>query len=504
MRTVAVEELLPGLFRFADTCNVYVCCGTEGAIAVDFGSGAWLAAYERLDRPPLRHVFLTHHHPNECAGLATRAQWPFTVHAPAGDAAFLDPRAARQFWKLRGQGGVPASYAVLPRGLPNVRCDMNGFSDLWWGRERVRFLATPGHGPHALSVIVDHGGKQVVFCGDAAHAGATVCQPYHLEWDHWTGTGVLAAWEGIERLNNVGMDLLCPAHGPPLAGAAAHRELKVLAAKLLRLYRAKGSICPREKDRYCPPRDFTASGAREVLPGLYQCGTNGYLLLSARGEALVVDPTEGDLPALRALLKDLGQPALTAATASHYHLDHTDGLPLLKREFGTRSWLHPWVAQPLSDFDPLTIPWLPRQAIRPDHLWPEDGRWTWHEYEFRVAPFPGQTWWHCGFMTTVAGQKVFFGGDNFQPNSRWNGTGGFCAFNGSRFQEGFVASAQRLIEWAPDLLCNGHGCYFRYRRQHFEKIIAWAHEAEAAVRALCPSGDLEQDYFLHRLPDARR
>ncbi len=38
------EELLPGLFRFQDTCNVYVLRQGEEGLAVDFGGGAWLKA----------------------------------------------------------------------------------------------------------------------------------------------------------------------------------------------------------------------------------------------------------------------------------------------------------------------------------------------------------------------------------------------------------------------------------------------------------------------------
>jgi hypothetical protein len=135
--------------------------------------------------------------------------------------------------------------------------------------------------------------------------------------------------------------------------------------------------------------------------------------------------------------------------------------------------------------------------VVPDALLPERGAWRWNEYEFRVAPFPGQTWWHAAYQARIDGAEVFFGGDNFQPASRWNGTGGYSAYNGSRFREGFVRSAWLVLDWSPDVLCNGHQCFFRFRPSRFRKIIRWALATEKAVKDLCPTGDLEKDYYLH-------
>ena len=489
------EQLMPGLWRFADSCNVYVIASDKGAIAVDFGSGGWLDQLDRLGIPPIEHVFLTHHHAEQCHGLHARDDWPFAIHAPVGERDLLTPAGVEAFWRTRHADGTPTSYDPLDRGSAGIRYDMAGFGDLFWYDQRIRFIDTPGHGRGALSIVLDHRGKQLVFCGDAAHDGATVWQPYNLEWDHWTGAGALAAWAGIQCLANVGMDLLCPSHGPIIA-QRPRALLGRLGRKLLALYHAKGSICPGEKDRYVAPT-LTPCGARRVLPDLYQFGANAYLLASRSGQALIVDLQASELAELAALLAELGGPRPTAALASHFHFDHTDGLPVLRERYGTTVYLHPDVAEPMRKIGAIDAPWLPARPIIPDELLPVDGQWQWNEYSFHVAPLPGQTWWHCALMTTIAGKRVLFGGDNFQTNSRWNGSGGFSAFNGSDFRRGFIPSAQRIIDWDPHLLANGHGVYFRYRRGHFEKIIRWAERAEAAVAALCPTGNLDTDYYLH-------
>ena len=489
------ERLLPHLHLFCDTCNVYVIQDRDHAIAVDFASGAWLDELPALGIKHLDHVFLTHAHDDQCAGLAARDAWPFTIHAPAGEQGVLaperDPNGLPPWWAM----GCPANYLPPRRPVPGVSYDMAGNGHVLWRGRRMRFMHTPGHGANACSVLVDCDGKQVLCCGDAAHAGGTLWQPFHLEWDHWTGTGALAAWEGVERLRGIAIGLLCPSHGPVVA-QGIQPLLRQLSARLLAFYRAKGQISPGTKDGYLRPT-ATVAGALQYLPHLYQYSGNGYLLVSDSGTGLVVDPQEPGMPALEALLAELGVHP-TAMIVSHYHYDHSDGIPYLQEKYGAEAWLHPLIVEALSRR--RTLPWLLDREFRADHVWPERGTWPWEEYDFDVAPWPGQTWWHCVCQTTVDGCKVMFAGDSFTPTSKWNGTGGFCAYNGSRFSDGYAPSVQLALNWQPEIMAAGHNNTYAFSATKFRRIAHWAQRAEAAVRALCPSGDLERDYYvLHEL-----
>lgn len=498
MPDLSGSELGPGLFRFQDTCNVYVVRDGDAGLAIDFGDGRWLRQLPRLGIQRLEHVLLTHHHDDQLAGLTKRSDWPFAIHAPAGEDKYLDPARASEYhgppWY---EIGCPESYLPPRRRVPGVRYDLTGFGNLLWRGRKISVIPTPGHGPHACSFVLEHAGKQVVFCGDAAHAGATIWQPFHLEWDHWTGTGALAAWEGVVRLAGLAIDLLCPAHGP-VVDQQPRQVLRRLSRRLLRFYQAKGQISPGEPDHFPAPQRVMGYGALQYLPHLYQFGANGYLLVSAQGSGLVVDPYLPDLPVLEMLLGELGGVRPTAMVVSHYHYDHCDGIAALRDRYGAQAWLHPWIADLLERPARAFRPWMHEDPITADRRWPEAGEWVWEEYRFRVAPWPGQTWWHCVFMTEVDGQRVLFGGDSFVPTSRWNGTGGFCAYNHSRFGDGFIPSAQLALDWRPDLVAAGHGNYYAFRPSRFRKIIAWARRAEGAVRDLCPSGDLERDYYCVR------
>lgn len=485
MGDLKIEELLPNLWRIEDTCAVYIVKDGDRAIAIDFGSGDWLPQLPSLGIAHLDHVLITHPHAEQVAGLLGESERPFAVHVPAGPSEWPQPP-----WI---GGGCPPNYEPPKRPLPGTAPDLAGNCHFFWQGRRLRFVDTPGHTAHAVSVVIDHAGKQVVFCGDAARAGATVHGPFNLEWDHWTGGGALAAWEGIRRLMGLSINLLCPSHGSVVSERPA-AMLGQLARKLLAFYEAKGQISPGEPDRYVPV-EVMACGARKVTEHLFQYGGNGYLLVSDSGEGLVVDPHLPEMPALEALLAQLGGVRPTAAVVSHYHYDHCDGIGYLRDKHGAKAWLHPLIALPWKDPARAFMPWLLPEPITADELWPERSEWQWNEYDFQIAPWQGQTWGHCVFMTSVDGRRVMFAGDSFTPSSKWNGTGGFCAYNNSRFSEGFVPSARLALEWKPEIMAAGHNNTYYFAASKFRKIIRWAERAEAAVRALCPSGDLEQDYY---------
>ena len=130
----------------------------------------------------------------------------------------------------------------------------------------------------------------------------------------------------------------------------------------------------------------------------------------------------------------------------------------------------------------------------PDRVLPETGSFKWNKYRFQIRPFPGQTWSHCAFDTKISDCHVLFSGDNFQPPSRWNGTGGFCTYNGCQFTEGFTRSASAALEISPDLIANGHWCIYEFHAPHYRKLIRWSARAEKAVKELCPTSHWRHDY----------
>ena len=491
-QTAEWRQLAPDLYLFPDACNVYLLRDEDRALVVDFGSGAWHSRLEEIGVKQIDHVVLTHAHRDQLYGLYRSSDHPYTIHAPAGDGSLLRPPDLAHFWKEYQANGCPTCYAAPRLPLDDVRLDLAGDTETLVGPARFCAIATPGHTPGALTYLVEWRGRHLAFCGDATHSGGKLHQLYHLEWDHWTPSGCLAAWHGLERLSYCHFDLLLPSHGP----IVDHRPrtcVRQVQKRLLDLISAKGSVCAGAKSTWLD-LERLACGARRILPHLYHFGSNSFLLASDSGEGLVVDPQLADIDQLPILLQEIGPLRITAGIASHYHMDHSDGLDFIRREYGARIWLHPWVAEPIVDRNRLDVPWLPTESIVPDRILPENGPFRWCEYRFASHAFPGQTRWHTAFDTHADGRHVLFSGDNYQPPTRWNGTGGFCSFNGSRFRDGFAHSARTVLDIAPEIICNGHGCIYRFASSQYRRILRWTKKAEKAVGSLCPSPQWLADY----------
>lgn len=481
------KKIHPDIYHINDACNVYILQRGEDAIAIDFGSGKWVEHLSEIGVKHLSHVLITHAHRDQCYGLGSQTEWPFEVHASGEDTRFFQSDRLEAFWRTYQAGGCPPNYAAPRVPLPFVKGDMGDASELSWKDITIGVVPTPGHTRGALTYVVNWGGKVIAFCGDAVQAGGTMHQPYHLEWDHWTGEGALAAWYGLERLGGCWVDVLCPAHGAVIK-KGANACIRKTQQRVMAFVKSKGSVCAGATDKWFGIEALGNSIAR-VLPNLYLLGGNTYLLAGQNGEGLLIDPTLPSIKRIDEVMRFAGIDKLTVATATHYHRDHSDGLNWVREHYGANVWLHPWVAEPLVDRNVLDVPWLPANSIVPDRTLPETGVFRWGGYRFEIRPFPGQTKWHCAFDTEIFGQHVLFSGDNFQPPTRWNGTGGFCAFNGSRFVDGFGRSAQIVLDLEPDLICNGHGCVYQFDADQYRRVIKWAEKAEKAVRDLCGGAD---------------
>ena len=435
------QPLGGGVLRYADGINTYlVRSGPGRAVVIDPGRGGWWPHLKEIDVDTVEAILLTHVHRDGVCGLyrpgLLSTQFDGDVWLPSGDAELAHEQGLETFWRDYQSAGCPASYAAPCAPFPQHLRVIGGDSEVQIGDLRLCAIATPGHTRGALSYLLRRSERQIVFCGDAAHSGATIHQLYHLEWDHWTPEGVLQAWYGLERLRGNRIDLLLPSHGRVIR-RAPRQLLEILQQRLLRLVSAKTAVAGGEPSRWLDTEPI-ADGVDRIVPGLYAFGGNGYALASEDGHALIVDPQRSDLAALDRLLEKTGLKP-DVVTATHYHVDHSDALDDMRHKYGAKVWLHPWVAEPLRDRNRLDIPWLTKDSITADRILPEEGRIRWRGFDLGVQPYPGQTWWHCALDTVVAGKRILFSGDNFQPPSRWNGTGGFCAFNRSHFADGFAA-----------------------------------------------------------------
>src|ERR1041384_6497839 len=90
--------VLPGVWLFRDSCNVYAVEGPDGMVLVNAGTGRWLDALGALPKKPVA-LLCTHYFRDHSAGalLASRAGIP--IHVPAYERAIFADSA--EFFRTR-------------------------------------------------------------------------------------------------------------------------------------------------------------------------------------------------------------------------------------------------------------------------------------------------------------------------------------------------------------------------------------------------------------------
>ena len=148
----------------------------EAKVLVDVGSGnRFLDTAGRLmanleaagvDPASITHVVITHAHPDHVWGIRDDFD-----EAILPDAQYFIGRAEHEFWMQDGLAStVPAEMQQFVVGAQNsLQVEGADWTLLDDGQEvapGVRVIASPGHTPGHMSVVVESGGQQLIALGD--------------------------------------------------------------------------------------------------------------------------------------------------------------------------------------------------------------------------------------------------------------------------------------------------------------------------------------------------
>src|SRR5215211_1747171 len=280
---LSAVEVVPGIVRFRDTCNVYVLRSGRDATLIDFGSGAVLDALPELGVDRITDVLVTHHHRDQVQGLQRAVDAGARVWVPPAEQpliADVDRHwAARQ---VENDYDLRQDRFSLLEAVP-VAGTVDEYRTRRYGAHDVFTLPTPGHTIGSETYLVEVAGRRVAFAGDLVHGLGTV---WSLAATQWTYTGVEGQAATIVSCGSLAdrhPDLILPAHGEPIddpgdALALVQRRLQ----ELLEL-------------RLGEPWDLDAWLHRpwvRITPHLLRNRTSfatSYALLSDSGAALLID-----------------------------------------------------------------------------------------------------------------------------------------------------------------------------------------------------------------------
>jgi len=344
-----LKKVLPGLYLFEDTCNVYVVVDGDAGVLIDFGSGKVMDRLRDVGVKTVRAILHTHHHRDQAQGDHIAAGMGIPIYAPAHERRLFDE--AESFWntkQLWDMYNVRNTLFTLTKNV-SIKDGLLDYKTYRFGQLEFLVLATAGHTRGSISLLTRVNGRGVAFTGDLIHSEGKVQTLYDLQYNYGSTDGVEAAVLSMRSLEQRRPEILLPSHGSPMMDAnAAVRET---VSRLVAFYKFmnNGRLPPSEVD-------FTQIGPH-LLAATYACAFF-YVILSDDGHALFVDygapsdplfsPPKQDFEpgervrflehSLERLRLQYGVKKIDAVIPSHYHDDHINGIPYLQREFGVECW----------------------------------------------------------------------------------------------------------------------------------------------------------------------
>jgi glyoxylase-like metal-dependent hydrolase (beta-lactamase superfamily II) len=466
------------VFCFVDTCNVYVLRTGRDATLIDFGSGDVLDHLHEYGVDRVTDVLMTHHHRDQGQGLARAASDGIRIWVPPVEKDLFS--AIDEHWQARPtlvDYNVRQDRFSLLESVP-IAGTVDEYRERSYGGSQVLTIPTPGHTVGSVTYVVQAGGQTLAFTGDLISAPGKLWSIAATQWTYAGVEGIAASIVSAQDVIDLGVDLLLPSHGDPIAEpAAALGSLIDRLQTLLDLQHIEG-FYP------CPPRRVWDLPAMRAHP--YEAITthllrnrtsssNTYVLLSETGGALLIDygydmslaigsGAGGDrsarrpwLSSIRALREEHNVDRIEAVLPTHYHDDHVAGFNLLRDVEGTEVWASANVAPILEDPQRYDLPCLWFDPIQVDRSIPLGRSITWHEYELTLYELPGHTLYAAAIAFEVDGQRVVATGDQQDGGQLGARPDRLSYTYRNRFRiDDFTRSAELYQSLEPDLMISGH------------------------------------------------
>ena len=514
-------EVCPELYRWSDTCNIYVLKQDDVALLVDLGDGSILSHLGEIGVSKVDWVLFTHHHREQCQGATKldlwRAQGTKTA-APEKEREFFEKPAS--FRKMDVRLSDPftihgTSYvrpSVQPIALDRTLNDAEVFE---WRGYSIRCVETPGNSPGSLTYALSIGAEEIAFCGDLMLDGAKMHTWFDTEWDYGFAVGIRRLRQSVETIDKMNPTWLMPSHGPKIDQPA--KQLDAYQAKLAtleRLYlRGYGveEASAAYQDKVSQPTAIT--DLNQVSPHLFKIKrenswANFGLILADNGHALIVDCGLIDEHSLDEILlgmrEQFGLKSIDALIVTHMHGDHFLLAPYLREKYGTPVWAlenmvdkmeHPErfdYCAPIQAYGQTKPDGSLLNGVEVDRAFKPGETFEWEGYTFTVDWMPGQTEFALCLHGMIDGRKVAFTGDNLfgdPDDPAQTGHEAMVAHNSGILEEGYIYGAEFLKKLQPDILIGGHSFVMDHPAEFIERDRKWAYEMRDAFADLSPDSD---------------
>jgi glyoxylase-like metal-dependent hydrolase (beta-lactamase superfamily II) len=491
------ERISEHVYRYRDTCSVYVIVRNGHALLIDFGAGRVLDYLLELGVDAVDWVLHTHHHRDQCQGddylVGTQTQ----IAVPEREAALFNQVEA--FWATRQIFDQPDCSSLSNshrHSIPVVR-HLADYAVFEWQGLQVEVLPTPGHTRGSVTYLTTIDNLQYAFCGDLICAPGRVWTLFDLQWHYSNPDAVDAQLHSVLTVRHRQPDRLCPSHGDVLLDTDG--ALALLEANLRRFYHVVGE---RFLNDLLPPLavDHQVVPVSDHLIAVTHSCANFYLLRSESGAVLLIDygfPSAEHLGGANArfvehsfaeLERHWGIDRVDVVIPTHYHDDHVAGIPFLQRRFGAEVWMYDKLVDVLAHPHAYRLPYVWSEPIIPDRVF-GDEEIAWCEYRFQARHMPGHTWYAVSLFGEIDGRRVAITGDELLYSARKQLRGVGPVYRNRVQADSFSHGIRTIQRFAPDLLLTGHDGALAVDALDLVSAYEWAVELENCFRLLAASPD---------------
>lgn len=498
-------KLTENLYRYTDTCNVYVIKDGNRAILIDFGTGAVLDHLGDLGVTHVDWLLHTHHHRDQCQGDRRANLRNIPIAVPAHERPYFDD--VEVFWNSRqiyDIYDVRQTFNTLARSV-KVEHALIDYETFEWGPYKLFVQPTPGHSLGHIALLGAVDGKQVAFTGDLVQAPGRVPTLYDLQFNYGSSDGTEFLLYSLKKMRGRGIELACPSHGDPFENVDA--VINELDGRLRSYF----------THRWGQPVPAADTLPKAILPHLLHIpGTsNTWIVVSESGKALFVDygcqsgiffyggsvffeannrqrMLEHNLDVLR---EAFGVRKIDLVLPSHYHDDHVNGLPYLQRHHGTQIWCYKNMKDILENPHGYKLGCTFPEPVKVDRALEQGESFKWEEFEFQVFHAPGHSDYHMAMFGDIDGTRVAFSGDEIFPNAV---SGGYTSNNIWRnhvHANSHEITGRLFLERQPQLTCPGHGESFRLDEDGWRHFHDWCLDEQRHWRSLTAPDNLEEAVY---------
>ena len=482
----SLTQIVPGVYLYKDTCNVYAIVKGQDAILIDFGSGEILKELPSIGVRNVGWILHTHFHRDQAQGDGIAKARGIKIAVPAGERKYFENVETlwnqkkvfdlydmrNEFFALRSN--IAVDYDLVGRFTSGSLTPSDSVFS-WKGIE-LRVISTPGHSEGSVSFLYETGGKRLLFCGDLVASAGKIPTMHDLEWVYVGTKGITSEMASLNNIRNVAPDMMLPSHGAPSQDMLAWSPR--LLAVINKVY--------HEYDWITDTQDRPSPGPKHLTKHIWQMRRAfdfgvGYLIVSDTGHAFLWDVNAREVDFLKNMKSITGFKSIDFIVPSHYHDDHVGGINAAQKAYGAQLWAMEHLVDVLQHPMAYNLPCLWPEPMKVDRVLHDGEKIMWEGIPLQFFYLPGQTEYTEGMLIEDEGKRYLFDGDNVAcPLPGTPMQGHFVCRNYQRMGGGHVYAARKLLELRPDYVCPNHFEWSAATPELLESYLRSSEEVQAA------------------------